>query len=207
MGQERFVASQRCQSTPNETWTLERPIRSRLMYGIAADKSSSFLGEGLGRTCLVIGSPIFEASMLGSHGWDITYLDVRDPPRHQLHKVIQCDATQIPLPNNSFDAVSSTCVLAHVGLGRYGDKLTSNGDDLMLGEIHRVLKPSAKAALTFGNVSEEDQTIRLGTCHRIYSRSETRKMVKDFEIVKEEVWNSGGSLEENDYITMLLVRP
>lgn len=207
MGQERFVASARCQSTPNETWTLERPITSRLMYGIAADRASSFLGEGFGRSCLVIGSPIFEASMLSSQGWDVTYCDVRDPPRHQLPKVLQCDATSIDLPSDSFDAVSSTCVLAHVGLGRYGDNVTANGDDLMLGEIYRLLKSSGKAALTFGNVSEEDQTIRLGTCHRIYSRIEVRKMVKDFEIVKEEVWNSGGTLEENDYITMLVVKP
>lgn len=207
MGHERFVASERCKSTPNETWTLERPISSRLMYGIAADRASAFLGEGFGRSCLVIGSPIFEASMISSQGWDVTYCDVRDPPRHQLKKVVQCDATSLCLPSGSFDAVSSTCVLAHVGLGRYGDKLTANGDDLMLGEVHRVLKSSGKAALTFGNVSEEDRTIRLGTCHRIYSRSEARKMVESFEIIEEDIWNSGGTLEENDYITMLLLKP
>lgn len=145
--------------------------------------------------------------MLSSQGWDVTYLDVRDPPRHQLPKVIQCDATAIPLPSESFDAVSSSCVLAHVGLGRYGDKVTPRGDDLMLGEIHRVLKPSSRAALTFGNVTDEEETIRLGKCHRIYSRSEAKNMVKDFTIVSEEVWNSGGTLEENDYLTMLLVKP
>lgn len=107
----------------------------------------------------------------------------------------------MPIKSDSFDAVSTTCVLAHIGLGRYGDQLTGS-DEFAMGEIHRVLKPSGKAAVTFGNVTEGDETIRIGTCHRIYTPKSARQLASQFEIEKESVWNSGDTLEENDYISM-----
>jgi SAM-dependent methyltransferase len=198
---EKFIASTRCASTPLEGWTLERPLSRRKTYAIAADFAVEYLGSGNGRNCLVIGSPIYEASLLGAHGWDVTFMDVRDPPRHQISKFIQSDASKMPLSSDSFDAISTTCVLSHIGLGRYGDPLTGS-DELAMGEMHRVLKPSGKAAVTFGNVTDGDETIRIGTCHRIYTAKSARLLAAQFEIEKESVWNSGDTLEENEYISM-----
>ncbi len=174
------------------------------MYAVAADLAVEYLGGGNGRSCLVIGSPIYEASRLRECGWDVTYLDVRDPPRHQIPKFIQCDASDMPMvPSASFDSVSSTCVLAHIGLGRYGDP-TTGSDVAAMAEIHRVLKPGGEAALTLGNVADGDETIRLGTCHRIYTRGSARCLISAFTVKREQIWNSGDSLEENYYISMLL---
>lgn len=200
---ERFLESKRCESTPNENWTLERPTSRRKMYAIAADLALEYLGSGNGRSCLVIGSPIYEASLLRENGWDVTFLDVRDPPRHQIPKFIQSDASQMPIPNESFDAVSTTCVLAHIGLGRYGDP-TTGSDKLAMSEIHRILKPAGLVAVTFGNIVDGDETIRLGRCHRIYTRKSARRLASEFTIENESVWDSGDSLPENEYISMKL---
>lgn len=198
---ERFIPSARCASTPNEGWTLERPLSRRKTYAVAADFAVEYLGSGGGRSCLVIGSPIYEASLLGERGWDVTFLDVRDPPRHQIKKFIQSDASAMPIQSESFDAISTTCVLAHIGLGRYGDPLTGS-DELAMGEMHRVLRPSGAAAVTFGNVTDGEGTIRIGTCHRIYTLESARLLASQFQIERESVWNSGDTLEENDYISM-----
>lgn len=125
-------------------------------------------------SCLVIGSPLHEAAAL-EQSWSVTYLDVRTPPR-EFSRFVLADATNIPLPDKSFDAVSSSCVLCHAGLGRYGDQEVEDGDEKMLKEIARVLKPGSHAALTFGGVLEAEMPIRVGNYHRIYTVKEAKRL-------------------------------
>lgn len=159
--------------TLDEPWTEKRIGH---WYDAQADYAKSHLkGEG---KCLVIGSPIFEALELEEFGWDVTYLDVRKPPS-VIKQFVLGDAADLPFPADSFDAVSSTCVLCHVGLGRYGDDLVEDGDEKMLAGISRVLKKGARAALTFGPVSSAvDTVIRLENWQRVYTVGEAKRMAQ-----------------------------
>lgn len=157
--------------TPNEPWTDKRVGH---WYDAQADYAVAHL-KGGGK-CLVIGSPIFEARELQESGLDVTYLDIRTPPG--LSKVIIADATAIPMPDESFDFVSSTCVLCHAGIGRYGDALVEDGDEKMIAEIARVLKKGGTAALTFGPVTSavDENVLRVEDSHRVYTLKEAMRM-------------------------------
>ena len=173
--------------TPDEPWT---PRRERAhWYNVSADFALRTLGPGAG-ACLAIGSPLVEASELADAGWDVTYLDVRSPPALDSRlKFVQHDATALPFADESFDAVSTTCVLCHAGMGRYGDAVLEDADEKVLAEIARVLKPGGLAAVTFGPVIDAPMMLRLGDCQRIYTLAEAGRMamVAGLRIYRSEV--------------------
>lgn len=173
------------ESTPDEPWTYHRPRAH--WYNASADFAVRNLGAGQGK-CLVIGSPLFEATELRDAGWNVTYLDVRKPVLlDSLIDFIQCDATELPFPNESFDAISTSCVLCHAGMGRYGDPVVEDGDELILSGIARVLKPGALAAITFGPVIDQDMMMRFGNMQRVYTLAEARRMVSAAGLKEERV--------------------
>jgi hypothetical protein len=183
-------------------------------YVASADFAKGHLGKGNGRSCLVIGSPLFEAKDLERMGWEVTYLDVRQPSL-RFRRFVQADATKIPLPDSSFDAVSTACVLTHAGLGRYGDLVVENGDELMLAEIARLMKPDTVAAVTFGGVVTADLPVRIGNFHRIYTVKEAERMcaLVGLKIEDVKIWSTTQlkwvetpttDLENFDYLSMLL---
>jgi hypothetical protein len=175
--------------TLNEKWNTGP--REQHWYAASTQFAKEYLGEGHGRTCLVIGSPIYEATELIGQDWDVTYMDIRNPPVH-FDKFIHGDATDIKLPDSSFDAVSTSCVLTHAGTGRYGDGTNrEHGDEAMLGHIARVMKPSAIAAITFGALADIPKMVRLGAAHRIYTIDECRRMLDAaaLKIVEMKIWS------------------
>ncbi len=176
--------------TLDERWNTEP--RHNHWYAASTQFATSNLGIGQGRSCLVIGSPVFEAVALRALGGDVTYMDVRQPPPAAGKNVV-CDAVNMVADDESYDAVSSACVLTHAGTGRYGDGLAvENGDELMLGHIARVMKKGAKAALTFGACISADKPIRLGQRHRIYTIEEGVRMLNaaKLEIEDIKVWSA-----------------
>lgn len=220
--------------TPNEVWHMKRdkisecrPLLSdengpidnsdwQHWYNASSDFAvRELIGKG---RCLVVGSPIFEAFEMQEAGWCVTYLDVRKPPTNRLDWFIG-DASDMPFDDETFDAVSSSCVICHVGLGRYGDEESEDGDYRMMSEIRRVLKPGGTAALSIP-VANVDVTQRVGTCHRIYAMHEVNHIVRKsgMTIVKAAVWDTAFSrwkptdqaltniLDLPDYVSVLLRR-
>lgn len=173
-------------STPDEPWMLEREAGH--YYCAQADFAVEELGQG-NRACLVIGSPLFEAIELRAMGWEITYVDVRQPPPLPC-RVIRADAAFLDLPTDSFAAVSSTACLCHAGMGRYGDPIVPDADERILKNIHRVLKKGARAAITFGPVAHISMPMRVGNCHRVYNWDTLHAMVQDFRVIKEQMLDS-----------------
>ena len=162
--------------TPDEPWT-DRRAKAH-WYNASADFALRMLGKGPGK-CLVIGSPLFEASELADVGWDVTYLDVREAPIDDSRLTfLRHDARKMPFPNDSFDAVSTACVLCHAGMERYGDERDDDADELILAEIARVLKPGACAAVTFGPVIEAPLMLRIGDMQRVYTLTEALRMAQ-----------------------------
>lgn len=185
--------------TPDEPWTDRRPHAH--WYNHSADFARKWLGEGIGE-CLVIGSPLFEAYELDDAGWKVTYIDIRDPVFYRLSiKYIKHDACHLPFADESFDVISSSCVLCHAGMGRYGDPVTDDGDELVLSEIKRVLKPKGLAAVTFGPVIDQPLMLRLGNMQRVYTLSEAKRMVDEagLKIERIEVLNSETGVMSEDH--------
>lgn len=177
-------------SGARERWRQRREDHADHPYGGACDFAERVLGKGEGRACLVAGSPRFEVEMLTANGWDVTVVDVRKPPWPCKH--IQLDALDLDqLPEESFDAISSTCLLTHVGTGRYGDRIQVDGDIVALGHMYRRLKPGAVAAMQIGGVIAGDEMVTVGACHRLYTVAEGERMVREagFEILERAIWS------------------
>lgn len=202
-------------STPHERFTLERDPRHHYCY--QADFALSRLGEAMGE-CLVIGSPWFEVLALQRAGWRVTYLDVRAAPAGDDIGFIHDDACTAPLPADFYDAASTTCVLCHAGMGRYGDALHENGDELILMNLYRALKRGARAAVSFGPVAAMPHPARRDNCHRVYNLPTARRIAEraGFLIVEEAVlntsdftWSREPTAEwlDRDYLSMLLAKP
>lgn len=215
--EEELIQYERNSFTPSEPWTYERNIHS--WYGNQADFALDGIGEGNGE-CLVIGSPLFEAADFADKGWKVTYLDVRVPrliPRD--FNFVQGDARKLEFKNESFDAVSSTCVLCHAGMGRYAEEVDAEGDIKILNEISRVLKKGCKAAITFGPVNERKYPARVGNVHRVYTMPFAEKMIKDARLkvmnfgildIMEMKWINGPLNQfypDRYYLSTLLEKP
>lgn len=154
--------------TPDEPWRL--PHNGPGWYAAAAAFACQYLSSGGGRRCLVLGSPLAEADGLANLGWQVTYLDIRTPPRAIRGETVQADAAALPFQDGTFAAVSSTCMLCHAGLGRYGDPIRPNGDLAVLREVARVLEPGGLAAVMAGPALPSlKQSVLLGREHRVYS--------------------------------------
>lgn len=189
MRDEVVIDSPGNRSTVREKW---KKRGGGHWYSGAEEFALEGLGEGRGRSCLVIGSPLFELETIRKLGWETTYLDVRVPPLVQ-GRFVRGDATGILLPDESFEAVSSTCVVCHAGLGRYGDKEDlEHGDEKMLSEVHRVLKDGGVGVLMLGPVVKMGKMVRCGREHRLYTLAEAHRMILSagFTIESEGIWSS-----------------
>lgn len=177
--------------TPDEPWTLERP--SNHWYGYQADYALEKLGFGPGNL-LVIGSPLFEALEFEARGWDVTYMDVRKPPIQINYFAGDISTTST---EKTFDAVSSTCVLCHAGMGRYGDEVLDDGDLKSLKNIYASLRKGGRAALTFGPVSGNRDQYDLGNMQRVFTVDSAKRItlkagffIEDLKIrdLTEDLW-------------------
>ena len=152
--------------------TLDEAWMDLPTYRAAEVWARRSLGIGTGRRCLVIGSPMREVRALVNQRWQVTYLDLRVPsPTIDPSVEIQLgDACQQPFEDATFDGISSTCVLCHVGTGRYGDDLRSDAPMAMLRECARVLKPGGTLVMMVGPVgvqSEVQDKHRVTTIHEV----------------------------------------
>ena len=197
--------------TPDEAWTTRRDPNH--WYAYQADYALQSLGKGPG-SLLVIGSPVFEAVELENEGWDVTYMDVRQPPL--VKNYLRGDISTARLPEGAFDAVSSTCVLCHAGMGRYGDENVDGGEQKALENIYKTLKKGKLAAITFGPVSGQDFQVRWGNMQRIFTVPSAKRLcyqagfkIEDVKIrdLKQNKWveefSELGSLDRH-YLSMTL---
>jgi SAM-dependent methyltransferase len=180
--------------TPDEPWYETRAgSEAGHVYCAAVDFAVASLGSSAGK-CLVVGSPLFEVTELMAMGWNVTFLDVRKPPNGVPW--VHGNACAMPFEDESFDAVSSSCVMCHVGIGRYDDPKCTQGDLKMMRELYRVLKPGGLCALTIGPISNIETTIRLVTMHRVYSFRNALGMAHEsgFEVERTRIWNTADSM-------------
>jgi SAM-dependent methyltransferase len=75
------------------------------------------------------------------------------------------DILNLPFDDECIESLSSLCVIEHIGLGRYGDKLDPNGSWSALKEITRVLK---KKGHLYISVPVSDKNITAFNAGRIF---------------------------------------
>lgn len=206
--------------TPDEQWYVERKDCQNALitthwYEASAEFAKRFLPVSGKCRMLCVASPIFEATELADEGWDVTYLDVRKPPGGV--QWAKGDAADMPFESGAFDALSSSCVICHVGLGRYGDELRENGDVDMMRECKRVLRKGSLAQITMP-VADGVQVQRIGDSHRVYPVVKALAMAVDagFAIERYAIWDTARerwyvkqeplsrNLSMPDYMSMLL---
>jgi SAM-dependent methyltransferase len=120
--------------------------------------------------------------------YHVTTVDVRDRKSVLRNEtVVTCDAKQLKLPDNSFDMVTSLCVLEHFGLSRYGDDFDLDADKKAIDEMIRVLKPGGHLIFTT-SISRSDPSIAFNG-HRIYSYEMIRALCADLICAEEKFYN------------------
>lgn len=118
----------------------------------------------------------------------VTTIDVRNrKPISNNEVIITCDAKNLNLPDNSFDAVVSLCSLEHFGLGRYGDELDMNADKRAFKEMIRVLKPNGH--LIFSTSITNAQPSIAFNVHRIYSYEMIKRFCANLICIEEKFYS------------------
>ena len=211
-----FYLDPRNDYTPHEFWMLQREPGHH--YCKQVDFALHGIGSGPG-CLLMVGSPLFELIEFSQAGWEVTFVDVRKPPHMEGFLLVQADASTSSFEPGLFDAASTTCVLCHAGMGRYGDPIMAEADVLILKNIARALKPGARLAVTFGPVASISGIARIDNRHRVYNLPIARAMAQDagFRILKEGILdiNTGQWTGKpptalflgREYLSMLLEKP
>ncbi len=92
------------------------------------------------------------------------------------------DILQLPIQNDSIESVSSICVVEHIGLGRYGDKIDSFGSEKAISELIRIVKPSGNILFT---VPVDQESNIYFNAHRSFTRKHILKLFKDCTLHEE----------------------
>jgi SAM-dependent methyltransferase len=115
----------------------------------------------------------------------LTMIDIR-PLSLGLNSInfLKGDILNLPFKNNSIDSLSSLCVIEHIGLGRYGDKIDPEGSEKAFLEINRVLK---RGANFYFSVPIENENKVYFNAHRAFKEDYIlNQLLQNFEILDKK---------------------
>jgi SAM-dependent methyltransferase len=109
-------------------------------------------------------------------------VDVR-PVQSQLPGLtnVKGDISNLELPTASQECVVSLCVIEHIGLGRYGDKIDPLGAKKAAKELSRVLKPGGHLLIS----ALVGMPCLAFNAHRIFAVEEFLEMFPDLEVIDD----------------------
>lgn len=90
--------------------------------------------------------------------------------------------TDLPFQANTIELLSSMCVIEHIGLGRYGDQIDSQGSINALKEVARVIKPEGHFLFS---VPLSHTSGVLFNAHRIFSKHHILSLLSGFSLQDE----------------------
>lgn len=106
---------------------------------------------------------------------------------------IKGDILHLPLKTGSIKSLSSICVIEHIGLGRYGDKLNQFGSEKAIKELIRVLAPEGNL---FISVPIDSINKIYFNAHRAFTREYILELCKELTLVEEQ-YIYGDKMEPN----------
>jgi SAM-dependent methyltransferase len=115
---------------------------------------------------------------------NVVFIDIR-PPNIKVPNVIfiKGDITNLPFPDSSIQSLSSLCVIEHIGLGRYGDKLNPFGSEKAIKELKRVCSPGG---LIYISLHVDSYNKIYFNAHRAFTRDYIMELFEGFEILDEK---------------------
>jgi SAM-dependent methyltransferase len=91
--------------------------------------------------------------------------------------------TDLPFEDSSVELMSSMCVIEHIGLGRYGDELDTQGSNKAFREVSRVL---ARDGHFLFSVPLSHVPGVSFNAHRIFSKQQVQALLPDFVLQEEQ---------------------
>lgn len=88
----------------------------------------------------------------------------------------------LPFLDASVELLTSLCVIEHIGLGRYGDPLDTEGSKKAFKEISRVLRPKGHLLIS---LPLSHTSCLLYNAHRVFERSNVLSNLSAFTLVEE----------------------
>lgn len=113
-----------------------------------------------------------------------TMVDIR-PLSVQLDSLsfVKGSILKLPFKTNSLETISSICVVEHIGLGRYGDKLDQFGSEKAIKELKRVVKKGGHIIIT---VPIDAANHVHFNAHRTFTRVYVVSLFSSFKLVEEK---------------------
>ncbi|MBT9150327.1 MAG: Ubiquinone biosynthesis O-methyltransferase [candidate division WS2 bacterium] len=119
---------------------------------------------------------------IGHEVYGIDIMPYHKPPKFTF---VQANLECLPFDNDFFDIVTAISTIEHVGLGRYGDPISPDGDKKAMEEIKRVVKPGGKIIIT---IPCEVDTICYSKdgvpLHRVYSPISLNNLLSRLKILE-----------------------
>lgn len=114
----------------------------------------------------------------------ITMVDIR-PIRLSLKNLFfkQGSILNLPFKNNSIKSLSSLCVIEHIGLGRYGDKVDPYGSEKAIKELKRIL---AVGGIILFSIPIDNENKIYFNAHRAFTRNYIIELFDEFKIIEEK---------------------
>jgi ubiquinone/menaquinone biosynthesis C-methylase UbiE len=124
----------------------------------------------------------------------VIFVDIR-PPEIRVNNLyyIQADILRLPFKDNSLDFVTSLCVIEHIGLGRYGDKLDAFGSEKAVNELIRIVKPGGVILIS---VPVDTENKIYYNAHRPFTREYIIELFSNCKLI-EEKYQYGFRLYDN----------
>lgn len=120
-------------------------------------------------------------------GLSVVCFDIREVEKlveMESIKWIYGDISKHKLGIQSFDVIVNTSTIEHVGLGRYGDSKSDQGDLEAMQSLKTLLKPNGKMLLTIPVGRDAVH----GFLHRVYGKERLPTLLKGFREIKSEFW-------------------
>jgi len=128
-----------------------------------------------------------------------TSIDVRPlPVSLPTLECRQGTITDMPFDSHCVELLCSMCVLEHVGLGRYGDRIDTQGSIKAFKEVSRVLKQGGH--FLFSVPLSHTQGM-LFNAHRIFTKPQILSILSDFSL-RDELYLSPEPSEESNVMRL-----
>ena len=160
-----------------ELVTVERIVEIPFVFqNLDLDRGARVLDFGCNE------SPV--SMHLASLGYEVVGVDLNPYPfTHPNFTFVAGDFLKSRFPRDHFDAVIAISAVEHCGLAAYGDGVEDRGDEKVVGEMWRILKPGGRLLLTvpYGRAATT-------SWYRVYDKAGLGRLLAAFAISKAEYY-------------------
>lgn len=95
---------------------------------------------------------------------------------------MQADIKELPFADESLEMLTSMCMIEHVGLGRYGGELDTQGSARAFAELRRVIRPGGSAIFSVPLASDSWVDFN---AHRVFTKPQVMDYLPGFTLEHE----------------------